>query len=172
MAALDNYFERKSAAIAERQRDWTVSPEKAVATVKAQSKVAGITGARPIQMGDYTIITDSGPGLAGHTLGPTSPELLLGALASCLVHTYLIQATLQKIPLDDVQINISGTLDYKSVVGMSVDQIPAIRDIEYEAKVESPAPAETIAKLHEIVEVSCPVLNTLRHPTNIRRVME
>ena len=61
--------------------------------IKAVSWVAGITGARPVKMGEIQFVTDSAPGLAGHALGPTAPEMLLGALASCLVHTYLIQAT-------------------------------------------------------------------------------
>lgn len=172
MATLDSYIERKAVAIAERQRDWTASPDKAVVSIKAQSKVAGITGARPTTMGDYIIISDSAAGLAGHSLGPTSPEMLLGALASCLVHTYLIQATLQQIPLDDVHIEISGTLDYKGVVGMAVEQIPAIRDIQYQAQVASPALAEAIVQLHSAVEASCPVLNTIRQPTHVRRVTD
>ncbi len=118
MAKLDNYLERKAAALADRKQDWTANPEKAVANIKASSKVAGITGTRPTTMGSHTIVSDSAPGLAGHSLGPTSPEMLLGALASCLVHTYLIHATLMNIALDDVTVEISGTMDYKAVIGM------------------------------------------------------
>jgi uncharacterized OsmC-like protein len=169
MAKLDNYIERKAAALAERKQDWTTNPEKAVATIKASSKVAGITGTRPTTMGSYTIVSDSGPALAGHSLGPTSPEMLLGALASCLVHTYLIHATLLNIPLDDVTVDISGTMDYKPVIGMPAPNRPAIYDIHYQAKVESPADAAAIDQLHAAVEANCPVLNTIRHPTNIQR---
>ena len=169
MAKLDNYIERKAAALADRKQDWTDNPEKSVATIKASSKVAGITGTRPTTMGSHTIVSDSGPGLAGHSLGPTSPEMLLGALASCLVHTYLIHATLMNIPLDDVTVDISGTLDYKPVIGMPSPNRPAIYDIHYQANVESPADAATIEQLHSLVEANCPVLNTIRHPTNIQR---
>lgn len=169
MAALDSYIERKADAIAERQRDWTANPEKAVVRLTASSRVAGITGARPTQMGAHSIISDSAPGLAGHALGPTSPEMLLGALASCLVHTYLIVATLQEIPLDDVKLEISGTLDYKGVVGMEVAETPLIRDIQYIAHVESPAPPDVIEQLHAAVDATCPVLNTIRQPTKISR---
>lgn len=169
MAKLDSYIERKAEALADRQRDWTVSPEKAVATIRASSKVAGITGTRPTKMGDFIIVSDSAPGLAGHSLGPTSPEMLLGALASCLVHTYLIHATLLNIPLDDVSVEMSGTLDYKPVVGLPSNNRPAFSDIQYNAKVESPADAATIDQLHTMVEANCPVLNTIRYPTPIQR---
>lgn len=169
MAKLDSYIERKAAALAERQQDWTANPEKAVATIRASSKVGGITGTRPTKMGEYTIVSDSAPGLAGFSLGPTSPEMLLGALGSCLVHTYLIHATLLNIPLDDVSIEISGTLDYKPVVGLPSPNRPAFSDIQYNAKVESPADTAIIEQLHASVEANCPVLNTLRFPTSIQR---
>lgn len=169
MAKLDSYLERKSKAIAERQADWTSNPEKAVVTIKASSQVAGITGVRPTRMGDHLMMSDSAPGLAGHSLGPTAPEMLLGALASCLVHTYLIQATLMAIPLDKVEVEISAQLDYKSVVGLPSDSAPIMQNITYQARVESPASGEVIERMHEMVEATCPVLATLRSPVNIRR---
>ncbi len=169
MAKLDNYIERKAIALADRERDWSANPEKAITTIKASSKVAGITGARPTSMGNHNIISDSAPGLAGHSLGPTAPEMLLGALASCLVHTYLIHATLMHIPIDDVTVDISGTMDYKSVIGMPATGKPLIYDMRYRAHVDSPADAATIEQLHNAVEATCPVLNTLRNPTDIQR---
>src|SRR5262249_11543883 len=111
----------------------------------------------------------SAPGLAGHSLGPTAPEMLLGALASCLVHTYLIQAVLLNIPLDHVEIEISGKMDYKPVIGMPSDTTPLMQDITYTAHVESPAPAADIERMHQVVETTCPVLNTIRNPVNIQR---
>ena len=171
MAALDSYLERKTAALAERRADYTMTPGKSIAKLTVSSQVAGITGARPVQIGKMTILTDSGPGLAGHALGPTSPELLLGALASCLVHTYLIQAVLLNIPLDNVEIEVSGELDYAGVVEMPTEQPPQIRDITYQVKVTSPANADALQMMHQAVETSCPVLNTLRNPVAIKRVV-
>ena len=46
----------------------------------------------------------------------------MGALASCLVHTYLLQATLLDIPLDGVEIEITGGLDMTGVVGLPADK--------------------------------------------------
>ncbi len=168
MAKLDSYIERKAEALADRARDWTANPDTAVATIKASSKVAGITGTRPTRVGEYIIVSDSAPGLAGHSLGPTSPEMLLGALASCLVHTYLIHATLLAIPLDDVTVEISATMDYKPVIGLPSPSRPSLYDIHYKAQVESPADPSTIDQLHATVEANCPVLNTIRHPTSIQ----
>jgi uncharacterized OsmC-like protein len=169
MAKLDSYIERKAAALAARQSDYKANPDAAVIAVKASSKVAGITGARPTRMGETVMVSDSAPGLAGHALGPTAPEMLLGALASCLVHTYLIQATLLRIAVDHIEVEANGKLDMSGVVGLPNPNPAVIQDIVYTAKVESPAPAEDVERLHSAVETSCPVLNTLRLPVNVRR---
>ncbi|MBX3081066.1 MAG: OsmC family protein [Anaerolineae bacterium] len=170
MAALDSYLERKTTAMAARHADYTASPEKSVVKLTASSHVAGITGARPTRVGNFSILTDSGPGLAGHALGPTAPELMLGALASCLVHTYLIQAVLLNIPLDNVEVEISASLDYAPVIGLPSEQPPQLRDVTYRATVTSPATPDQIARMHEAVDISCPVLNTLRNPVGVKRL--
>lgn len=170
MAKLDSYIERKAQAISNRKNDWSANPEKAVVTIKTSSRVAGITGARPTKMGEHTVLSDSAAGLAGHSLGPTAPEMLLGALASCLVHTYLIHATLMNIPLDNVEVETAGTLDYKPVIGLPSELPNSLYNITYTAKVESPASAEDIERLHAAVEAGCPVMNTLRNPINVQRI--
>lgn len=169
MAKLDSYLERKAQSIADRKADWTAQPEKAIVTIKASSKVAGITGARPTRMGETVIVSDSAPGLAGHSLGPTAPEMLLGALASCLVHTYLIQAVMLNIPIDHIEIETAGRLDYKAVIGLASELPNALQDITYNCHLDSPASAAQIEQLHEAVEASCPVLNTLRMPISVHR---
>lgn len=170
MAKLESYFARKAEAVAQRQADFRANPDKAIATLTATSKVAGITGARPTRMGDTLFISDSGPGLAGHALGPTAPEMLLGALASCLVHTYLLQAVLMNISIDHVEVTTSGTLDYATVVGLPYDQPPRMENITYSAQVESDEPVERIKALHTAVETNCPVLNTLKFPVDVKYV--
>ena len=168
MAKLDSYLTRKAEAIQQRQADFRANPDSAVVTLTAASKVAGITGACPTRMGETVVISDSGPGLAGHALGPTAPEMLLGALAICLVHTYLLQAVLLNIPVDHVEVSTSGVLDYATVVGLPFDQPPRMENITYSAHVETSASKEQIEALHTAVETTCPVLNTLRFPVEVK----
>lgn len=169
MAKLDSYLSRKVGALADRRADYTANPEAAIISLKASSKVAGITGARPTRMGEILFITDSAPGLAGHGLGPTAPEMLLGALASCLVHTYLIQAAIMNIPLDHVEIEVIGKLDMTGVVGLPYQNPPRLQDISYTAHVETTASAKDIQNMHDAVEETCPVLNTIRYPVEVTR---
>ena len=169
MPKLTSYLERKREAVAQRQTDYRADPEKAVVRLSATSKVAGITGARPTRMGETTVISDSGPGLAGHALGPTAPEMLLGALASCLVHTYLLQSVLLDIPIDHVEVTTSGSLDYATVVGLKPDVTSVMQNITYSARLESDASPEQVEQLHAAVEATCLVVNTLRLPVEVRR---
>lgn len=169
MSKLESYLTRKAGVLAQRRTDFTSDPTAAVVQVKASSKVAGITGARPTRMGETVWVTDAAPGLAGHALGPSAPEMLLGALASCLVHTYLIQAALLGIPLDHVEVEASGSLDLTGVVGLAYHEPPRMAQICYSAAVESSADADTIQKLHDLVEQTCPVLNTVRYPVEVKR---
>jgi uncharacterized OsmC-like protein len=169
MPQLDEYLARKHAALTAKQAAFSANPDAALVTLRAAARVAGNSGVRPVKMGDYTVITDSAPGLAGYGLGITAPEMLLGALASCLAHSYVIQAALLGVALDALDVEISGQLDFTGVVGLPVGDIPAIQQIAYHARIESPAPPEDIQKLHDLVEQYCPVLNTLRLPIGVQR---
>ena len=96
----------------------------------------------------------------------------LGALASCLIHTYLIQAVLLELPLDHVELEVRGDLDMTAVIGLPSMQLPQITDIVYVARVQSSAAPADIARLHAAVDSTCPVLNTLRLPTAVIRAAE
>jgi uncharacterized OsmC-like protein len=170
MSALAPYLSRKQAVLQQRQADFEAAPEKAVVRIKATSWVAGNTGARPVRMGETLFLTDSAPALAGHALGPTAPEMLLGALASCLVHTYLIQATLLQLPLDNVEVEVQGALDMSGVVGLPYTALPQLASVSYTARVTSAAEPQAIERMHALVEETCPVLNTIRLPTPVQRV--
>ncbi len=172
MSALDYYLERKSAVLAQRRADFTAMPEKATVRIQAKSWVAGNTGARPVKMGETLFITDSAPALAGNALGPTAPEMLLGALASCLVHTYLIQAVLLDIPIDGVEIEVHGAVPMGGVVGLPYDKLPQMEEITYTATVNASATPEDIERMHQSVEETCPVLNTVRYPTAVTRIRD
>ena len=94
---------------------------------------------------------------------------MLGGLASCLVHTYLLQATLLGIPLDHVDVEVTGVLDMVGVVGLPVEGPIQFQDLAYAAHIESPASEADQARLHDAVEAGCAVLNTLRNPMTVLR---
>ncbi len=169
MAKLDSYLEYKSGVLAQQRTNLAADPDAARVELDAVAHCAGTTGVRPTRMGEFMIASDSAPGLAGHSLGPSSPQMLLGALASCLVHTYLLQAALMDIPLDHVEVQINGALDMTGVVGLPYEGPIQLEDFSYTPIIESPASDEEIERLHEAVDTGCAVLNTLRNPVSVVR---
>jgi uncharacterized OsmC-like protein len=170
MAELESYLERKRAAMAARQADWTAQRDQSHVRISATSTLAGSTGVRATRMGEHFTASDSGPGLAGHGLGPTAPELLLGAMASCLVHTYVIHAILMDVTLEAVTVEVSGKLDFGAVVGLPFEPPLHMTDLEYRPQVQASASVDQIEALHLAVEDNCAVLNTVRLPTAVARV--
>jgi uncharacterized OsmC-like protein len=170
MAKLDTYLQRKAQVLSERRSDFEAAPERAMVRLTVSSWVAGTTGARPVRVGESLWITDSAPALAGNGLGPTAPEMLLGALASCLAHTYLIAAALHGTALDGVDVTVKGALDMASVVGLEASELPRMEQVTWHAAVTSPDGDEAVDRLHDVVDRLCPVLNTLRFPVEVRRV--
>lgn len=174
MSSIDSYLDRKRAALAARRADWADDDGRAAANarISATSALAGNTGVRGTRMGDHFVASDSGPGLAGHGLGPTAPELLLGAMASCLVHTYVIQAIMLNVPLDGVTVEVSGRLDFGAVVGLPFQPPLQMTGLQYRPQVQSSAAPDVLEALHLAVEENCAVLNTVRLPSNVTRIKE
>lgn len=169
MSDLRQFLSRKSGVLAERRHDFTENPAAALATLTATSTISHENFARPTTMGNFQMVSDSGVGLGGQALGPSAPEMMLGALASCLVHTYLLQSVLMNIPLSHVEVSVTGQIDLTGVVGLPSEQPPIMQTITYTAKVESSASAEEVEKIHAEVEATCPVLNTFKSPVSVTR---
>lgn len=170
MSTVNDYLPVKEAALA-ALRAKLAEPGAAPNKLRATARVAGASGVRPVSIREFTIVTDSGPALAGYNLGPTAPELLLASLASCLAHTFLITAATHGVPLSSLEVEVSGTIDFRGV--LEVD--PAIpsrpEGLRYEARIGGDASAEQLALLHREVERLCPVLRALAEPLVIAGVV-
>ena len=95
------------------------------------------------------------------------PELQLGVLGSCLTHVFLIQAADRGVPLDALEVEVSGQIDPRGGQP-GYEHIPVYpHDIAYTVHIASPASDEEIAALHEAVERACPILNLLANPQQI-----
>lgn len=171
MSSLVEYLEQKREAVLAREagiRSGTVGALDLKANVTAE----GRSGIRRIKIRDFQVITDSPPSFAGYDLGPGSPELQLGILGSCLNHSYLIQAALQQVPIDSLEIEVTGRIDPRS--GRPGHETTPVypHDIAYTVRVSSPASAAQIAQLTTAVEQACPILNLLRQPQLLKGSVE
>jgi uncharacterized OsmC-like protein len=153
---------------ARRRRLIATTREAAPRLVAARVRAEGGTGIRHIQIRDFQILTDLGPDCAGFDLGPTPFELQLGVLGSCLTQSFLLHAAASGVPIARIEVDVTGRID--PLAGTpECDQCASIpQDIRYTFCVDSPAPADEIARLYAAVEQSCPILNLLVHAQPIR----
>ena len=171
MSNLREYLvQKRGALLAKREKaaEQTPDPLQISATVRAE----GRSGIRRIRIRDYQIITDSATDFAGYGLGPTAPELQLGALGSCLTHSFLIQAADHQTPIDALEVEVAAEIDARAGQPGYPDIIVHPRQIRYTLRVESPASAEEIAALQAAMENACPILSLLRNPHEISGSVE
>ncbi|TRZ58174.1 MAG: OsmC family peroxiredoxin [Rhodocyclaceae bacterium] len=113
------------------------------------------------------IVVDEPPELGGQDKGANPVELLLVALGSCQEIMYAAMASMMGIKLDEVKVNLKGSLDLKGLFGMDPAIPPGYQKITYETILKSSAPEEELRKLIDAVETHCPVLDTLVRPIEV-----
>jgi uncharacterized OsmC-like protein len=171
MSSLNEYLSEKRDALAARKLRID-SGELGATPLAARVTAEGRSGIRRIRIRNHQVITDSPPDFAGYDLGPSSPELQLGVLGSCLTHSYLIQAALLGVEIETIEVELSGELDAR-VGRPGFESVPVYpHGLAFAVHITSPAPRATIAQLEEAVERACPILNLLRSPQTIRGHVE
>jgi uncharacterized OsmC-like protein len=172
MSGLRDYLGDKRAAILSRreQLENGNGPDGPL-LLSANVTAEGRSGVRRLRIRDHQILADTGPDFAGFDFGPTSPELQLGVLGTCLTHIFLIQAADREVPLDALSVEVTGQVDYRAgKEGFEV--VPVYpHNLAYTITIDSPASDEELEELQEAVERVCPVLNLLRSPQDISGVI-
>jgi uncharacterized OsmC-like protein len=102
--------------------------------------------------------------MAGYDLGPRSPEVLLGALGSCISHTVLIQAAVEGIPIESLVVDVSADID--SLAGNTDVRTP-LKNMAFEIQVESSASPDVFTRINELLPEICPVLNVITCPQTV-----
>jgi len=163
VSTLIEYLVQKRRALLERRARIAEGRLGPVA-LRASATAEGRSGVRRIRVRDFQVITDSPPDFAGYDLGPSSPELQLGVLGSCLNHSYLIQAAALEIPIESIEVVVEGTIDPRA--GSSgFETVPVYpQNISYVVKIGSSASEADLERLSVAVERACPILNLLRNP--------
>lgn len=167
MSHLDEYLQEKRAAVQARSAAIAAGTARS-AQLKAHVRAEGRSGVRRLRIREHQIISDSPPDFAGYNLGPSSPELQLGVLGTCVTHIFLIQAADRQVPLESLEVEVTGVIDPRGGKP-GHEQTPIWpHEIGYTVHIDSPASAEDIQALFEAVERTCPILNLLRNPQTVR----
>ena len=133
--------------VADIQDDLQAHPERALATLTANSKTAQSATANP-------------------QLAPA--QRVLDALARCHAETYRLYAETLGIPLTDIQVKLQGALDLRGIYAAADHIRPGFGGIEATVHLSSPADIYEVERLRITVERHAPVLDMLRNATPIR----
>jgi uncharacterized OsmC-like protein len=169
--SLRQYLANKAAAMSRAAKSFS-SGESVRETIAAECVASDLTGVRRVRMRDFQLISDSGAAFGGFGLGPSSPEILLGVLASCLTHTYLIGAAQRNIPLDRVQVRFEAENNDAAFLGLSTDDPPYPFNIRAVVRVESGAAQEELKELHDYAAQTCPLTRLVRESLPVQISIE
>jgi putative redox protein len=152
--------------IVETQTDLLANPDHAIATFSVDSRqVEGLRSETKIRQ--FNVTVDEPPNLGGTDTGPNPVEFVLAALATCQEITYRAYATALGIPLESVSVTLEGSLDLRGFFAVKEGVRAGFNDLRGVVNLKSSAPDAELAKLKDVVDAHCPVLDILRAPVPV-----
>ena len=136
-------------------------PGAAVVTLRAQGRLGEGIACR-VDTARALVEAGLHPASGGSGQQACSGDMLLEALVACAGVTLRAVATALGIELRDAQVFAEGDLDFRGTLGVAKDAPVGFRDIRLRFALDTDAPAESRAKLIELTERYCVVLQTLR----------
>ena len=152
--------------IVETQADLRANPDHGLATFSADSRqVEGLRSETKIRQ--FSLTVDEPTTLGGTDTGPNPVELVLASLATCQEITYRAYATALGIPLESVSVKLEGSLDLRGFFAVKDGVRAGFNEVRGVVNLKSSASAADLAKLKDVVDAHCPVLDILRAPVPV-----
>ncbi len=117
---------------------------------------------------DFTWTIDEPEELGGTNMGPNPQEVLLSALNSCILATFVNLCSLQEIGLEKVEISSLGKLDLRGFFKLDESISPGYQDLSWTLTVKGNATPEQFQQVYEMAMAASPNLWNLAHPVPIR----
>jgi uncharacterized OsmC-like protein len=153
------------------QSDLRANPDHGLAVFAADSRqVEGLRSETKIRQ--FSVTVDEPPSLGGTDTGPNPVEFVLAALATCQEITYRAYATALGIPLESVSVKLEGSLDLRGFFAVKDDVRAGFSEVRGVVNLKSSASTAELAKLKEVVDAHCPVLDILRAPVPVDLKLE
>ena len=105
--------------------------------------------------------------LGGSDSAPNPVEQVLAALGNCLAVGYAANASVEGIRIQDLRIELEGTIDLRTFLGLAEGNA-GFEGITVGVAIDSDAGEEQLARLHERVVGTSPVGHTLSRPVPVR----
>ena len=136
-------------------------PATAVVTLRAEGRLGEGIACR-VDTGRALIEAGLHPASGGTGLQACSGDMLLEALVACAGVTLKAVATALGIELRDAAVHAEGDLDFRGTLGVAKDAPVGFREIRLRFELDADATPEQRAKLIELTERYCVVLQSIR----------
>jgi len=148
------------APIKQRYRE---TPQAALFTLKAEGEIGSGIACR-VDTGRALVEAGLHPGTGGSGAQACSGDMLLQALVACAGVTLSAVATSMGIELRGGKIRAEGDFDFRGTLGLAKDVPVGFQAIRMAIDLDTDASDEQRARLLEVAERYCAVLQTLRNP--------
>lgn len=115
----------------------------------------------------FMMTGDAPPGLGGVDGGPAAAEMLLASLASCLTSGIAANAALFDVPIDGLEIEVDGDIDFRGLFGHDKTVRSGCSEIRYKVTVHSSAPEDKVRRCKETIDRKSAVLDMLTNPLKV-----
>ena len=156
---LRDYLAAKHVAIQTQQAQPGV-PTAIHAKVTAESR-SGVRRLRIGETGEFQYISDSGRSYAGYNLGAGSWDSLVGTLASAVADEYVVQAAVQGLPLDGLDVVFTSIPERKS------ETLAYPNNLSYVAYIDSPATEAQLQALKRAVHENSSAIDLVTQPHQV-----
>jgi len=156
---LRSYLAAKREAI-QAQSAKPGTPTAIHAKVTAESR-SGVRRLRIGPTGEFQYISDSGRNYAGYNLGAGSWDSLVGTLASSVADEYVVQAAVQGVPLDGLDVVFTSIPERKS------ETLAYPNNLSYVAYIDSPATDAQLQALKRAVHENSSAIDLVTRPQQV-----
>jgi len=146
---------------------YKADPASAVITLKAQGRL-GENVSCSVETGKALREAGLHTATGGTGLLACSGDMLLEALVACAGVTLSAVAVSIGINIITGIVNAEGDLDFRGTLGVSKDAPVGFKEIRLNFNIDSNATDEQLAKLLQLTERYCVVLQTISNPCKIK----
>ncbi len=147
------------APLKQRYRD---DPGAALVTLRATGTLDDASVSCRVDTGRAMVEAGLHPATGGSGLQACSGDMLLQALVACAAVTLRAVSTALAIPIRRGDVRAEGDLDFRGTLGVDREVPVGFQRIRLEFALETDATAGQLAKLLQLTERYCVVLQTLR----------
>ena len=147
------------APLKQRYRD---EPAAALITLRAAGTLDDSSVSCSVDTGRAIVNAGLHPATGGTGLQACSGDMLLQALVACAAVTLRAVSVALAIPIRGGEVRAEGDLDFRGTLGVNREVPVGFQRIRLQFRLDTDAPAEQLAKLLELTERYCVVLQTLR----------